>query len=76
MQISNNIEHWMLIDGYSNYEISSFGRVRNNQTNRILKGYLNKGYHSILLSNNCETKNFQIHRLVAFAFVIKEMNII
>jgi len=39
MNIANNIEHWALIDGYDNYEVSSFGRVRNNNTNKIMPGF-------------------------------------
>ena len=35
--IADNIENWLLIDGYDNYEVSSFGRVRNNRSSRILK---------------------------------------
>jgi hypothetical protein len=68
MQISNNIEHWRLVDGYDNYEISSHGRVRNNQTNRIMKGQLDKGYHRIPLRREGATKVYSVHRLVAFAF--------
>ena len=36
-----NIEQWRLVDGYDNYEISSFGRVRNSTTSKIMKNYLN-----------------------------------
>ena len=32
MQIADNIEMWRLINGYDNYEVSSHGRVKNNQT--------------------------------------------
>jgi hypothetical protein len=68
MNISNNIENWMLIDGYDNYEISSFGRVRNNKTNRILKNSNIGRYYQIGLVKNKKCKHFLVHRLVAFAF--------
>jgi hypothetical protein len=68
MNIASNIEHWALIDGYDNYEISSFGRVRNNQTSRILKGSICKGYIGVNLSKKQIINRYPIHRLVAFAF--------
>ena len=73
MQIANNIEHWALIDGYDNYEISSFGRVRNNETCRILKGSNNgNGYNKITLCKEKKEKKVYVHRLVAFAFCEKK----
>ena len=70
--MANNIEQWMLIDGYNNYEVSSFGRVRNNVTNRILKQYVRTDqYHAISLSLKSNVKTHKVHRLVAFAFCDK-----
>ena len=74
MNIANNIEHWMLIDGFHNYEISSFGRVRNNETNRILKGQQCKQYRAIKLFNDGKGRILYIHRLVAFSFCEKQDN--
>ena len=69
MNISSNIEHWGLVDGYSRYEISSFGRIRNNTTNKILSPSIVKGgYRQILLSNKGNVKGYYIHRLVAKVF--------
>ena len=69
MNFANNIEQWMLIDFYDNYEVSSFGRVRNNVTARILKPQLNKhGYQGVNIYKDGKVKNHAIHRLVAFAF--------
>lgn len=68
MDISSNIEHWALIDGYDNYEISSFGRVRNNQTNRILKQGNTGNYYQVGLVKDGKRKHLQVHRLVAFVF--------
>ena len=70
--MANNIEQWMLIDGYNNYEVSSFGRVRNNVTNRILKQYVRTDqYHTIGLSLKSKRQTHFVHWLVAFAFCDK-----
>ena len=70
--MANNIEQWMLIDGYNNYEVSSFGRVRNNVSNRILKQSVRTDqYHSIMFCLKSKKQNHLVHRLVAFAFCDK-----
>ena len=70
--MAQNIEQWMLIDGYNNYEVSSFGRVRNNVTNRILKQNVNPNQrHQIGLNLKSKKQNHLVHRLVAFAFCDK-----
>lgn len=69
-------ELWKKVEGFPNYSVSNLGRVRNNQTNRILigsdcgKGYkIGKGYSSVRLVNESEVRHMKIHRLVALAFV-------
>ena len=63
------IEIWKQIDGY-NYNVSTFGRVRNNKTNRILKPVINcHGYYYVNLSKDGNGKTIKIHRLVAIAFI-------
>lgn len=48
MAFPANIEQWLLIDTYENYQVSSFGRVRNSQTGRLLKHCLNsRGYNIV-----------------------------
>ncbi len=70
-QFAPNIEQWKLVDGYHNYEVSSFGRVRNNKTARILKQGINGcGYYHVILSKDGETKTHRIHKLVSFAFCL------
>jgi hypothetical protein len=70
--MAQNIEQWMLINGYNNYEVSSFGRVRNNVTNRILKHHVAVGqYYQIGLYLKSKKKHYKVHRLVAFAFCDK-----
>lgn len=62
------VEEWKHIEGYDNYEVSSFGNVRNKKTGRILKQCTIGGYSNVGLSNTI-TKSFQVHRLVAKTFI-------
>ena len=67
--IANNIETWMLVDSYDNYEVSSFGRVRNNRSDRILKPSFDRdGYLKTTLSKKSQMRTHTMHRLVAEAF--------
>lgn len=64
------MEEWKAIDGFENYEISNFGRIKNNKTGNILSQTLNnKGYLKISLRNSTEHKTFLIHRLVSLYFL-------
>ena len=67
------IEEWQKIQGYENdYLISSLGEVKSikNGKDRILKKSKNtKGYFIVSLCKNGKTKSFQIHQLVAIAFL-------
>ena len=73
MNFPINIEQWRLIDGYDNYEISSHGRVRINKTSKILSlKYETNGYVRIGLTKDKKQKYFNVHRLVAFAFLEKK----
>jgi hypothetical protein len=70
LAIENNIEIWHKIDGYNFYEVSSKGRVRNIQTQHILKPCINRnGYYTVRLSRNGKGKIIRLHRLVAFAYL-------
>ena len=76
-------EIWKDIEGYEDlYQVSNMGRVRrltrnrrgkNNSLNpiqgRILKLETSSGYKRIRLYKNNKGKHFQIHRLVAMAFI-------
>jgi hypothetical protein len=74
MFIKMTEELWKVINGYSKYEISNFGRIRNIK-GLILKQGLNAGYFIInILDNNGKRKKFYIHRLVADAFLDIEPN--
>lgn len=65
-----NEEVWKTIYNFPNYEISSFGNIRNKTTNYILKPNLKSGYYGVSIRNN-EGKNIcmKIHRLVALSFI-------
>ena len=68
--LASNSEHWASIDGYRNYEVSWWGRVRNIDTGRILKpGAGGGGYLFVRLSKNGIAQNHRIHKLVAREWV-------
>ena len=76
-------EIWKDIKDYEGlYQVSNYGRVKSMERtvkgpkgnkkikSRIMQEYKNKfGYSIISLSKSGKTKNFQIHRLVAQAFI-------
>ncbi len=68
MAFAVNVEQWRMVDGYNNYEVSSHGRIRNNNTNKILKSCLSGGYQRVNCCKDGKVKQYLVHRLVAFAF--------
>lgn len=65
-------EIWNNIEGWPDYQISNLGRVKSLKFNqeRILKPSINKrGYKRVVLCNNKKQKTFQVHKLVAMAFI-------
>ena len=70
---NTDVEIWKDIDGFEGkYAVSSKGRVKNINTNRILAGGYNKdGYKYIILKG----KYYYIHRLVALAFIPNPNNL-
>lgn len=62
---------WKKITGYSKYEVSDSGEVRNVETNRILKSFDNKrGYLKVsLVGDDGKNHNVSVHRLVAASYV-------
>ena len=64
-------EIWKPIEGYSNYNVSNLGRIKNINTGKILKGNNNgNGYfHVVLYNENHIGKAIMIHRIVAKAFI-------
>jgi hypothetical protein len=68
--IMENVEIWKPIEGFKNYEVSSFGRVRNVKFNRVIHPHLRNGYERIGISDgNGNQKKFAVNRLVAKAFL-------
>ncbi len=70
-ELPKNSEHWAAIDGYINYEVSWWGRVRNTKTGRILKpGTSTPGYSMVnLCKKGSKPKTHFIHQLVAREWV-------
>lgn len=68
-------EEWKKIEGFPKYSVSNMGRVRNDETGKLLKigksgGYKGGQYSHIILWRNDHTyKGFSVHRLVAEAFI-------
>ena len=61
---------WKKIKDYENYSVSTYGDIKNDKTGIILKKFKNKkGYEQIHLYKNGKQKTFQVHRLVAEAFI-------
>ena len=68
--IKLNVEVFRSIDGYENYTVSTFGKVKNTKTGKILKSRLNgHGYLIIDLYKDGNRKMFSVHRLLACAFL-------
>lgn len=61
-------EEWRDCVGYTNYAVSSLGKVMNKKTGRILKPAIVEGYSKYKLSRNKVPYNASGHRLVALAF--------
>ena len=63
-------EIWKKIAGYENYEVSTFGNVRNIITNNLLTLSKKGNYYSIGLTNkNKIRKSFRVHRLLCITFI-------
>lgn len=62
-------EEWRPIPGYENYQVSSFGRVKNSREWLLKCQPNNKGYLVAPLHNNNHCKTIAVHRLVALAFL-------
>ena len=63
------LEIWR-VNIINGYDISTLGRIRNNQTGKIVKTEKEeKGYERLSIKINGVKKHFAIHRLVALAFI-------
>lgn len=69
-------EIWKDIDGYNGlYQISSLGRVRNKKGRLISPRKKWNGYIEVQLYKASKKKHYQIHRLVAEAFIPNPNNL-
>lgn len=74
-QVDNN-EKWALIKDWEDYSISTYGRIKNNNTNKIKSTFLNNsGYSCVQLYKNGTMKHFLVHRLVAETFIPNPNNL-
>ena len=65
-------ETWKAIKGFPNYEVSTYGNVRNIKTKKMLKPfvrYKQKPYLTVELFNNGKGHKLYVHVLVAKAFL-------
>lgn len=61
---------WRKIEGFENYSVSSAGKVRNDETSKVLKGKKNTaGYLQVGIFQNGKRKYLLVHRLVALHFI-------
>ncbi|XWV24568.1 putative HNH endonuclease [Tupanvirus deep ocean] len=60
---------WKSVVGFSKYDVSNTGLVRECYSGRILKPYVNSGYNNVNLCAGEHKKQYRVHRLVARAFI-------
>ena len=65
----SEVETFVEIEGFENYEVSNLGKVRNIKSGRMLKPYLNHGYLMLCLYGYNKRKNLLLHRIIATAFI-------
>lgn len=69
-----NTEIWKVIKDFPNYEVSTFGNVRNITTGKLRKQSIKNGYNHLTLYNGSIEKTLKVHRLVAIAFISNPEN--
>lgn len=61
---------WKEIKGYSSYEVSNEGNIRNKETMQMVKPHKTRnGYNILKLYRDGKPYTRQVHRLVAMAFI-------
>jgi NUMOD4 motif/HNH endonuclease len=64
-----DVEVWKVIPSFTNYEASSFGRIRNIKTHKIIKCYINDGYCNLKLYCEKKGRPCKLHRIIAETFI-------
>jgi len=65
-----SLERFKAIDGFEDYEVSTWGRIFNTKTGRYIRPEIcKKGYLRVDLYNDAGRKHCKVHRLVAKAFI-------
>jgi hypothetical protein len=68
----DQVEEWRICRENENYEVSSFGNVRNKKTGLLLASFNNNGYLATSLKSGMVKPSRQrVHRIVASAFCVK-----
>ena len=70
----NNIV-WRSVGGFTKYDVSSDGQIKNTWTDKILLQQINNGYYTVQLQGDGENKNYQVNVLVAKAFLPNPNNL-
>ena len=64
------MEEYKNIIGFSKYQVSNFGNVKNIKSGKILNQRIHNGYKVMRLSNDSNiVKDVSVHRLIAIAFL-------
>lgn len=65
-----SLEVWKPVEGFENYSVSSWGRVKNKTTEDLLRPENHhKGYQRVDLMKDHKRWHMKVHRLVATAFI-------
>lgn len=62
-------EPWKRVDGFSAYEVSSYGRIRDKHTGSLMSLSKRNGYPTITLYGKDCQRTISVHILVALAFI-------
>ncbi len=75
-KISNrDLNYWVTISQYPNYEVSRLGKIRNRRTGKVLKPILDKDHYcQVNLFFNKKSKTEKVHRTVAKTFIPNPLN--
>ena len=66
----SEVETFVKIEGFEKYEVSNLGKIRNIESGRLLKPFLNKnGYLMYGLYGYDKRKRLYLHRIMATAFI-------